>query len=179
MFSDAEVFGFVKQRRALRQPGADKSNLIADLTPGDYVVHLEHGIARFEGLIVRNVEDVQREFLQLAYAQGDKLFVPVDQSDRVARYVGPGEFKPDADAPGLGRMGARAGPRAAGRGGYRARPAGAVRRAQLQEGHAFSPDTPWQQRARGGVPVRRDARPARRPSATSSTTWRSRGRWTA
>ncbi|HEX5140909.1 MAG TPA: CarD family transcriptional regulator, partial [Dehalococcoidia bacterium] len=102
VLTDAEIFGFVKQRRALRQSGADRSGLIADLTPGDYVVHLEHGIGRFAGMVVRDVEGIQKEFLELTYAQGDRLFVPVDQSDRVARYVGPGDHRPDLTRLGSG-----------------------------------------------------------------------------
>jgi len=150
--TDNEVFGFVKQRRALRQPGADRSNLVADLSPGDYVVHLEHGIARFAGMVVREVEGVEREFLELTYAQGDRLFVPVDQSDRVARYVGPGDY-----SPGLTRLGSGDWNRARER----------VRRAvadvarelldlyasrQVLQGHAFSADTPWQQELEASFP---------------------------
>ncbi len=145
LLSDAEIFGFVKQRRALRQPGPDRTGLVAELSPGDYVVHLEHGIARFTGLIVRNVEGVEREFLELSYAEGDRLYVPVDQSDRVARYVGPGDARPS-----LTRLGS----------GDWARTRERVRRAvadvahdlldlyaarQVLPGHAYSPDTPWQQ----------------------------------
>jgi len=152
LLSDAEVFGFVKQRRALRQPGPDRSNLIADLSPGDYVVHLEHGIARFAGLVVREVEGVEREFLELTYAQGDRLFVPVDQSDRVARYIGPGDY-----SPGLTRLGSGEWSRARDR----------VRRAvadvardlldlyasrQVLQGHPFSLDTPWQQELEASFP---------------------------
>jgi transcription-repair coupling factor (superfamily II helicase) len=150
--SDAEVFGFVKQRRALKQPGHDKSGLIADLSPGDYVVHLEHGIGRFTGLIVRNVEGVEREFMELAYAETDRLYVPVDQADRVARYVGPGDTTPS-----LTRLGS----------GEWQRTRDRVRRAvadvavelldlyaarQMLNGHAFSPDTPWQQEMEASFP---------------------------
>jgi transcription-repair coupling factor (superfamily II helicase) len=152
LLSDAEVFGFVKQRRALRQPGADRSNLVADLSPGDYVVHLEHGIARFAGLVLREVDGVEKEFLELTYAQGDRLFLPVEQSDRVARYVGPGDYHPD-----LTRLGS----------GEWSRTRERVRRAvadvardlldlyaarQVLEGHAFSPDTPWQQELEASFP---------------------------
>jgi transcription-repair coupling factor (superfamily II helicase) len=152
LFTDAEVFGFVKQRRPLRPHGADRSALMADLTPGDYVVHLEHGIARFSGMAVRNVDGVEKEFLELAYAQGDRLFVPVDQSDRVARYVGPGDQRPDLTRLGSGEW-------------NRARER--VRRAvadvardlldlyatrQLLHGHAFAPDSPWQQELEASFP---------------------------
>ena len=152
LLTDAEIFGFVKQRRALRQAGADRSNLVADLSPGDYVVHLEHGIGRFGGMVVREVEGIEREFLELSYAEGDRLFVPVDQSDRVARYVGPGDHNP-----GLTRLGSGEWTRARDR----------VRRAvadvarelldlyasrQVLDGHAFSPDTPWQQELEASFP---------------------------
>ncbi len=152
LLSDHEVFGFVKQRRALRPPAADRSALVADLNPGDYVVHVEHGIARFSGLVLRDVEGVAREFFELAYAQGDRLFVPVEQSDRIARYVGPGDHRP-----GLTRLGSGEWSRARDR----------VRRAvadvarellelyaarQLLQGHAFSPDTPWQQELEASFP---------------------------
>jgi transcription-repair coupling factor (superfamily II helicase) len=152
LLTDAEVFGFVKQRRALRPPAADRSHLLADLTPGDYVVHLEHGIGRFAGMVVRDVEGIQKEFLELSYAQGDRLFVPVDQSDRVARYVGPGDYHPD-----LTRLGS----------GEWSRTRERVRRAvadvardlldlyaarQVLQGHAFSPDTPWQQELEASFP---------------------------
>ena len=152
LLSDAEVFGFVKQRRALRQPGPDRSGLVAELTPGDYVVHIEHGIARFSGLVLRSVDGVEREFMELAYAQGDRLYVPVEQADRIARYVGPGEFQP-----GLTRLGS----------GEWARTRDRVRRAvadvarelldlyaarQIVEGHGFAPDTPWQQELEASFP---------------------------
>jgi transcription-repair coupling factor (superfamily II helicase) len=152
LLSDSEVFGFVKQRRAPRQPGPDRPALVADLSPGDYVVHLEHGIARFGGLTVRSLEGTQKEYLELVYAQGDRLFVPVDQSDRVARYVGPGDYRPE-----LTRLGSGEWTRARDR----------VRRAvadvarellelyaarQVIEGHAFAPDTPWQQELEAAFP---------------------------
>ena len=150
--TDAEVFGFVKQRRTQRQAGPDRSNLIAELTPGDFVVHLEHGIGRFTGLTVRGVDGVEKEFLELAYAEGDRLYVPVDQSDRVARYVGPGDSRPS-----LTRLGS----------GEWTRTRERVRRAvadvarelldlyaarEIVEGHAFLPDTPWQQELEASFP---------------------------
>ena len=60
---------------------------------------MEHGIARYEGTVSRNLDEGEREYLVLAYAQGDKLYVPTDQIDRVSRYVGPG------GAPTLSRLG--------------------------------------------------------------------------
>jgi transcription-repair coupling factor (superfamily II helicase) len=152
LLTDGEVFGFVKQRRAMREGGGDRSGLIADLTPGDYVVHIEHGIARFAGMATRTVDGVSREFLELHYAESDRLFVPVDQADRVARYVGPGDHRPALTKLGSGEW---------------ARTRDRVRRAvadiakdllelyasrQVLQGHAFSSDTPWQQELEASFP---------------------------
>ncbi len=57
--------------------------------PGDYVVHAAHGVAHFKELVRREIDGVERDYLLLEYAEGDKLFVPVEQLDRVTRYVGP------------------------------------------------------------------------------------------
>ncbi|MEX2159842.1 MAG: transcription-repair coupling factor [Dehalococcoidia bacterium] len=153
LLTDAEVFGFVKQRRRLpRRAGAGREAFLADLSPGDYVVHTEHGIARFAGLIRRRVDEIEHEYLDLRYAQGDKLFVPAEQVDRVSRYVGPGDATPH-----LTRLGSQEWTRAKAR----------VRRAvadlakellelyasrQLIEGHAFPQDSPWQQELEASFP---------------------------
>lgn len=57
--------------------------------PGDYVVHAAHGVAFFRELVHRDVGGSARDYLLLEYAEGDKLYVPVEQLDRVTRYVGP------------------------------------------------------------------------------------------
>ncbi len=67
--------------------------------PGDYVVHASHGIALFKGMVKREVAGMERDYLLLAYAEEDKLYVPVEQIDRVTRYVGP-----DGSAPRLTRL---------------------------------------------------------------------------
>ncbi|MEG1433945.1 MAG: transcription-repair coupling factor [Gordonibacter sp.] len=57
--------------------------------PGDYVVHASHGVAHFKELVRRDVDGTARDYLLLEYSEGDKLYVPVEQLDRVTRYVGP------------------------------------------------------------------------------------------
>ena len=86
--------------------GAIKSHKRVDVTditfpyaPGDYVVHASHGVAFFRELARRNVDGVERDYLLLEYAEDDKLFVPVEQFDRVTRYVGP-----EGGAPRLTRL---------------------------------------------------------------------------
>ena len=88
VFTDREIFGFVKQRRLLKRRPARRYKYASELSEGDYVVHVDHGIGRYKGLGMREVDGAVREFITLEYAAGDRLFVPVEQIDRVGHYVG-------------------------------------------------------------------------------------------
>ena len=88
--SDTEIFGFIKRPRPMRRRVVRRDAFLSDFTEGDYVVHVEHGIARFNGTMERAVDGAAREYLVLGYAGGDTLYVPTDQVDRVARYTGTG-----------------------------------------------------------------------------------------
>jgi transcription-repair coupling factor (superfamily II helicase) len=102
VLSDLELFGFRKQtRRGGRRTIAENLAFAGSLTPGEYVVHVDHGIARFTGLVRVDTSGVEREYLLLEYAKGDKLYVPVDQSDRVSRY-GSGGVDPEVTRLGSG-----------------------------------------------------------------------------
>lgn len=151
LYSDTEIFGWrqrrvpVERRRRKRERTVeDRAAFLRGLKSGDYVVHIEHGIALYEGLVRRSVGGVTRDYLNLRYADGDRLYVPVDQIDRVSRYIGAG----DAD-PQLTRLGTQDWERAK----RKARAAvqdladeliGLYAQRQLAEGFAFSPDTEWQ-----------------------------------
>ena len=67
----------------------------ADITAGDYVVHLEYGIGRFAGLVVRNIGGMEREYLLMEYANGDTLYVPAHHADRLSKWVGSDERPPN------------------------------------------------------------------------------------
>lgn len=71
----------------------------ADLRRGDYVVHVNHGIAVYQGITSKEVQDIVRDYLILQYAKGDKLFLPIDQAERVTKYIGA-----DANAPKINRL---------------------------------------------------------------------------
>ncbi|MFQ5826949.1 MAG: transcription-repair coupling factor, partial [Dehalococcoidia bacterium] len=144
LLSDAEVFGFVKERRWLRRRPVRHQVFLADLSPGDYVVHIDHGIARFAGTTTQGLNGEEREYLVLEYAAGDKLYVPSDQIDRVSRYIGAG-----GQPPALSRLGTQEWHRTK----QRVRQAvGDIARELLElyaarevaPGFAFSLDTPWQ-----------------------------------
>jgi transcription-repair coupling factor (superfamily II helicase) len=62
-------------------------DFMSGLKVGDYVVHTDHGIARFLGLEQRTIDDITREYLKLGYAENDKLFVPIEQADKVNKYI--------------------------------------------------------------------------------------------
>lgn len=89
-------------QRAARRRGHKKVD-ITELTfpfkPGDYVVHASHGIALFKEIVRQEVAGTERDYLLLAYAEEDKLYVPVEQIDRITRYVGP-----DGSSPRLTRL---------------------------------------------------------------------------
>ncbi len=152
--TDAELFGWAKPkpRRPQRTRALAPEVFFADVQPGDYVVHIEHGIGRFHGLIKMALDGAEREFLHVEYAQGDQLYVPVHQADRLARYVGSGDV-----APAMHRLGTTEWEQVK----QRARRAVAEIADDLLElyaarevvqGHAFSPDAPWQHELEAAFP---------------------------
>lgn len=91
VWTDLEMFGLRKRtRRGGTRLATANITFAQSLTAGEYVVHVDHGVARFEGLVRLETGGVEREYLLLEYERGDKLYVPVDQSDRVSRYSGGG-----------------------------------------------------------------------------------------
>ncbi len=94
LLTDNEIFGFIKQRRLSRKRPIRHHWFVSELTPGDYTVHIEHGIARFAGLTKMLADGIEQEYLVLEYAAGDRLYVPTDQIDRVSRYIGASDQSP-------------------------------------------------------------------------------------
>jgi transcription-repair coupling factor (superfamily II helicase) len=77
-----------------RRSHIDPTSVTFPFNPGDYVVHAVHGIALFKEIVRREVAGVERDYLYLEYAKGDKLFCPVEQIDKLTRYVGPAGAAP-------------------------------------------------------------------------------------
>jgi len=94
LITDVELFGFVKQPRAGKKRPIPHQWFLPQLSPGDYVVHVDHGIARFHGLARMSSDGMEREYLVLEYAAGDKLYVPTERIDRISRYIGAGDQAP-------------------------------------------------------------------------------------
>lgn len=122
----------------------DVTEITFPFKPGDYVVHAAHGVAFFRGIVRQDVGGSERDYLLLEYAEGDKLYVPVEQLDRVTRYVGP-----EGSSPRLTRLNTSDWSRAM----AKARKATKqlafdlvdvyTRRASTQ-GYRYREDTPWQ-----------------------------------
>ena len=91
VISDKEVFGEAKKslpKKSNKKKGVGKITSFAELKPGDYVVHANHGIGVFKGIKQIDIAGNTRDYLDIVYDKGDKLYVPVDQLDLVQKYIG-------------------------------------------------------------------------------------------
>ena len=146
--TDIEIFGFERQRqrRAVRSRAVTPTepHLLESLKAGDFVVHVDSGIGRFHGIIHDDGSGREGEYLDIRYAEGDRLVVPTDKLDRIQPFVGPSD-KP----PTLTRLGGSQWQKAKSR----------VRKAvaeiaddllelhaarETEPGIAIEPDSPWQ-----------------------------------
>jgi transcription-repair coupling factor (superfamily II helicase) len=154
LLTDSEIFGWKRPepRRRQRPRTSTPEALFADLEVGDYVVHIEHGIGRFAGLVKREIKGEERELLQLQYAENDMLFVPIHQADRLTRYV-----NTDDSPPKLNRLGTQEWSKIR----QKATQAAEALAEELLKlyaarevavGHAFGPDTPWQHELEASFP---------------------------
>jgi len=155
ILTDSEIFGWRTPHRRHRPSQAGRTSPadhFSELTPGENVVHIEHGIGVFRGLTRMRTADVEREYLQIEYAQGDMLYVPTHQADRVARYIGVGDVEPS-----ITRLGTADWERAK----KRARRAVEDIARELLEFYArreiarrtpFASDTPWQAEMEAAFP---------------------------
>jgi transcription-repair coupling factor (superfamily II helicase) len=154
LMTDAEIFGWSRPmpRRVRRPRAVTPEAFFADMSPGDYVVHIEHGIGLFHGLLELTLDGVKREYLEVEYDGGDRLYVPIHQADRLSRYVGTSDRPP-----GLHRLGTA----------HWAQVKDRAKRAvediardllelyaarEVIPGYAFSPDHPWQAELEASFP---------------------------
>ena len=153
--TDTELFGTSKpraRRRTKQQSTVAPEVFFADVKEGDYVVHLEHGIGRYEGLVQMEIGGVEREYLQVTYAKSDKLYVPVHQADRLSRYVGASENNPVVSRLGTADWQT-----------VKERAQRAIAdiaddllqlyaEREVVPGHAYAPDGPWQEEMEAAFP---------------------------
>ena len=151
VITEEDLFGSRRHTRSAPRFTRRRTDSIAEeLEPGDYAVHRIHGVGRYTGITHRELAGAERDYLVLEYAGGDKLFVPSDAVGMVAKYVG-------GDAPRLHRMGGSDWARATAKVKRAVRDmAGELVRLYTVRlsvpGHAFGPDTPWQQELEDAFP---------------------------
>ena len=141
----------ITRREAVRKPkksatNRQKLNSFTDLTPGDLVVHENYGIGRFVAMEQIRVDGAVKDYVKIAYAGSDTLFVPATQLDMVSKYIGGGT---ESENVRLNKIGTDAWQKTK----AKARKAAKDMAAELiqlyaarkrQPGFAFSPDSPWQ-----------------------------------
>ncbi|MCX6393961.1 MAG: transcription-repair coupling factor [Solirubrobacterales bacterium] len=132
----------VRRRVRSREPRHGRAALksFTDLKAGDTVVHEDHGVARFTGFDTKTVAGVTRDYLQLEFLGGDKVFMPVDQLAKITRHLGSG-----SEEPGLSKLGGNAWERIKNKARAAAdRLAGELlnlyAERRRRRGHAFAPD---------------------------------------
>ena len=139
---EAELTGRRRAHRRAKPRKRQSEGFFDDLNVGDYIVHHQHGVGRFGGMVKRAIGGHERDYLQLEYRGADRLYVPSDQIDMIRRYTG-------GESPSLHRLGGSDFAKA------KAKVRSAVEEVAQElvvlyqkrmstEGHAFIEDTPWQ-----------------------------------
>ena len=150
VLAESDLTGRRRPHRVARARARPTDGFFDDLAPGDYVVHRQHGVARYSGMVTRTVHGASRDYLLLEYRGADRLYLPSDQIESITPYSG-------GEAPSLHRLGGSEWQRT------RAKARAAVheiaqelvelyRRRLHMTGHAFPPDTPWQLELEGAFP---------------------------
>jgi transcription-repair coupling factor (superfamily II helicase) len=151
VIGEDDLFG--RRRRAHDAPritGRSAAAFAEELSPGDHAVHHVHGVGRYLGMVRRSIAGAERDYLLLEYAAGDRLYIPAEQLDVVARYSG-------GEEPRLHRLGSSDWPRAKARVRRAVRDmAGELVRLYAARmaatGLAFGPDAPWQRELEDAFP---------------------------
>ena len=135
-----------RRQRLKKDSNRQKLQSYTDLSPGDLVVHVHHGVGRFAGIQRMPVDGVEKDYIKIDYAGGDCLYVPVTQLDLVSKYIGGGE---DQERARLNKLGGTewAKQKTRAKKAVQDLAKGLTRlyaERQRRPGFAFSPDSPWQ-----------------------------------
>jgi transcription-repair coupling factor (superfamily II helicase) len=155
VLGESDLTGRHRPHRPPRARARAVDGFFDDLAPGSPVVHRQHGVAIYRGMVTRTMGGATRDYLLLEYRGNDKLYLPTDQIDLLTPYTG-------GDSPTVHRLGGSEWQRS------RAKARAAVheiaeelvtlyRRRLEIEGRAFGPDTPWQAELEAGFPFEETA----------------------
>ncbi|MDF2874955.1 MAG: mfd [Sporomusa sp.] len=152
VLTELDIFGRQKKKRRPRVGKEQQITYFRDINLGDYVVHINHGIGKYVGVETLEVGGVHKDYLHIRYAGDDKLYVPTDQVGLLQKYIGA-----EGEVPRLSKMGGSDWLKVK----TKAKAAVAdmakelielYAQRQLQVGHAFGPDTPWQREFEDAFP---------------------------
>ncbi|HUP87626.1 MAG TPA: transcription-repair coupling factor [Acidimicrobiales bacterium] len=137
-------------RRARPRSRRGSEGFFDDLKKGDHVVHHQHGVGRYGGMVKRAIGGVERDYLLIEYRGNDKLYVPSDQIDAVRHYTG-------GENPSLSKLGGSDWQKTKARVRSEVRRIAQelvvlYRRRVTSVGHAFAQDTPWQREMEESFP---------------------------
>jgi transcription-repair coupling factor (superfamily II helicase) len=101
VLTEEEIFGVRSKKRKIPQKKVQTELLTyEDLKKGDLIVHTEHGIGQYEGLVKLKLEDITNDFLLILYKDNDRLYLPVDRMSMVQKYMGVEGIMPVLDKMG-------------------------------------------------------------------------------
>ncbi|MBF0396985.1 MAG: transcription-repair coupling factor, partial [Desulfobacterales bacterium] len=102
IITEDEIFGQKQHRREKRKKSSVKETLLSldDLKQDDLIVHVDHGIGKYKGLIKLKIDGITNDYLLLSYKDEDKLYLPVDRMNMVQKYIGVEGLTPDLDKMG-------------------------------------------------------------------------------
>lgn len=100
VISESDIFGRKKKKKRRRRYEGQKIQDFAELKPGDYVVHENHGIGVYQGIEKIEVDKIVKDYMKISYAEGGVLYIPVAQMDLIQKYAGA-----DAKKPRLNKLG--------------------------------------------------------------------------
>jgi transcription-repair coupling factor (superfamily II helicase) len=150
LLTESDVTGRRRPHRQARTRARPVDGFFDDLAPGSYVVHRQHGVARYGGMVTRTMGGATRDYLLLEYRGADKLYLPTDQIELLTPYAG-------GDSPTVSRLGGSEWQRARSKARAAVHEVAeelvALYRRRLQvTGHAFGSDTPWQSELESSFP---------------------------
>jgi len=146
VITDNELFNWQDRKRGIKKTHhyGERITRIDELEIGDFVVHINHGIGQYQGMVIQNVLGVEREFFQLNYANQDKIYVPADQLDRIQKYMSVSDDPPQVTKLYTGDW-ERIKKRSKKSAEDLAKQLLILQaKRESERGFAFSPDTPWQ-----------------------------------
>ena len=149
---EGNIYGQQKRKLRNKPKKGQEINYFTDLSIGDYVVHSMHGIGKYVGLKTIETEGIHRDYIEIAYAGTDRLYLPASNLDQLQKYIGN-----EGDVPRIHKMGGSDWRKAVTKAqksidDLADKLVELYAKREITEGFAFLPDQPWQQEFEDAFP---------------------------